>query len=141
MSTRAQIGIRGYNVYLYMGYDGYPSGVIPVLQKIVRRHYEERGPRDYDFMLANVLRAFERNSEEERKQMLENGLAKDSFRKPSLTNFGIGTELLPGINYYYEVNLRDEVVEVYENNSFEIMDFSISEMDKIKDYEIGVNMK
>ena len=141
MSTRAQIGIRGYNVYLYKNRDGYPSAVIPVLQKIVRRYCEERGPRDYDFLLANILRSFERSMEEERKEMQEKSIVKDNFRNPDLMSFGIGTELLPGINYYYEVNLKDEVIEVYENNSFEIVDFSISEMDKIKDYEIGVNVK
>ncbi|HKL43364.1 MAG TPA: hypothetical protein VJ962_12355 [Clostridia bacterium] len=141
MSTRAQIGIRGYNVYLYKNRDGYPSAVIPILQKTVRRYCEERGPRDYDFLLANILRSFERSMEEERKEMQEKSIVKDNFRNPDLMSFGIGTELLPGINYYYEVNLRDEVIEVYENNSFEIVDFSISEMDKIKDYEIGVNVK
>jgi len=141
MSTRAQIGIRGYNVYLYVSQDGYPSAVIPLLQKTIRRYCEERGPRDYDFLLANILRSFERSMEEERKEMQEKSIVKDNFRNPDLMSFGIGTELLPGINYYYEVNLRDEVIEVYENNSFEIVDFSISEMDKIKDYEIGVNVK
>src|SRR6056297_3346424 len=138
MSTRAQIGIRGYNVYLYKNRDGYPSAVIPVLQKIVIRYCEERVPRDYDFILANILRAFERSREEESKIYKE---TNKQVYKPSLTEFGIGTELLPGINYYYEVNLRDEIIEVYENNSFEIMDFSLSEMDKIKDYEIRVHVK
>ena len=141
MSTRAQIGIRGYNVYLYKNRDGYPSAVIPVLQKIVRRYCKERGPRDYDFLLANILRSFERSMEEERKEIQEKSIVKDNFRNPDLMSFGIGTELLPGISYYYEVNLRDEVIEVYENNSFEIVDFSISEMEKIKDYEIGVHVK
>ena len=140
MSTRAQIGIRGFGVYLYVKSDGYPAGVIPILQKIVRRYCEERGPRDYDLLLANILRAFERNLEEERKSIISKETNLPKY-KPSLYDFGIGTELLPGINYYYEVNLRDEVIEVYENNSLEIMDFSISEMDKIKDYEIRVHAK
>lgn len=73
--------------------------------------------------------------------MLENLPMSSSYEKTSLLGFGIGTELMPGINYYYEVNLKNELIEVYENNSFEIMDFSISKVDKIKEYEIGVNAK
>ena len=140
MTTRAQIGIRGFNVFIYVKADGYPSAVIPVLTKIVRRYCEERGPRDYDLLLANILRAFERNMEEERKSIISKETNQPKY-KPSLYDFGIGTEMLPGINYYYEVNLRDEVIEVYENNSFELVDFSLSEMDKIKEYEIGVHVK
>ena len=113
MSTSAQIRVKGSDVLIYKHYDGYPSDVLPVLKDILSRYIKERGPRDYEYATAQIMRKFAREDEERRKQFEDNDFGAD---KPRLTGWGLGTRLHGDIRYFYEIDLKERKIIVKEPN-------------------------
>jgi hypothetical protein len=112
MSTRCQIGIyetadkktNEYDVLLYKHTDGYPEGVIPILEPIVKRFAKDRGISDTEYAAAWILYEF---MEEHVKYNIE--ASKEYKHKPSdgkdFLSHGIcGNKQLHGdIEYFYAV--------------------------------------
>jgi hypothetical protein len=64
MGTRATIKIKGYPVKLYLQYDGYPEGVLPIIKPLVTEFFQKRHHPEFDLdmLMAAIVRAFERNN-------------------------------------------------------------------------------
>jgi len=61
MSTRAQIQVEGSEILIYKHCDGYPEGVIPILEPFAKEFLKARG-HDPAYMTAQIVRAFAVNN-------------------------------------------------------------------------------
>ena len=105
MSTRCQIATvdrdgRLYPVKIYKHCDGYPEGVLPVLEPFAAEFHARRG-FDPEYLIAQCLGRF---------------AASDSTYGPGapdrFTGWGLSTFWHPDIEYFYLV--RGPEVEIYD---------------------------
>jgi hypothetical protein len=69
MSTRCQIAVTGddgriYPCKIYKHCDGYPAGVLPILEPFAERFARQRG-HDPEYLVAQIIRHFAREQEGE----------------------------------------------------------------------------
>ena len=95
MSTRAQITIDGQPVYLYKHGDGYPEGVLPLLEAFTQSFFKGRG-YDPEYFMARLAHAFVNEF-------------PDGF-----TGYGIDCEIHGDIEFLYVVS-KDGKIRVLEN--------------------------
>lgn len=101
MSTRAQICLKrdtaGFKetggIYIYKHSDGYPEGVMPVLQGLVTRFHNKRG-NDPEYLLAQIVRQF----------AIEDNKEGYSPAQDYFTGWGLDTIEHGDIEYLYEVD-------------------------------------
>ena len=112
MSTRTQIVVEGNEkVKIYKHSDGYPSGVLPTLQKLLPLFQKNRG-FDPEYLTAHISYAFIQESidsmREYRKEFPNRGGVDEG---PSFTGHGLDTQFHSDIEYLYRVN-KDFSVDV-----------------------------
>jgi hypothetical protein len=112
MSTRAQIKVRGSEIMIYKHSDGYPSEVIPTLQKVMKQFLIERG-NEPDYALAQIMRAFARRDEKRRVERLK----KDDnfsqyYKEHRMTGWGLDTIRHGDIEFLYIVDLEVGVIVI-----------------------------
>lgn len=90
MSTRAQINFEGSGVWIYSHYDGYPSGIQPLLRNFINMFTSYRGYFDEDYMTAQYIYELIKETHD---------------RNPGrhYLGFGVGTEKHGNIDYFYLV--------------------------------------
>ncbi|RYM39436.1 histidine kinase [Meiothermus sp. PNK-Is4] len=97
MSTKAQIVVEDLQtIKLYKHSDGYPSGVLPVLEPCVEAFLQRRG-WDPEYLLAQVVMAF--------------GLTQERHRQTQFLGYGLSDEWYADIEWVYRVR-RDGSIEV-----------------------------
>lgn len=97
MSTKAQIVVEDLQtIKLYKHCDGYPSGVLPVLEPCVEAFLQRRG-WDPEYLLARLVMAF--------------GLAEEPQRQTGFLGYGLSGEWYADIEWIYRVR-RDGSIEV-----------------------------
>jgi len=113
MSTRAQIGfydtddhkISGWDALVYKHSDGYPEGVLPLLQDFCRMFNKNRGLSDSEYAAARYVTALcnqrEKDLMEWRK---ESPHAFPKGDKPDLLGVGISKDFHGDIEYFYAVS-------------------------------------
>lgn len=113
MATRAQIAVEGSSIMIYKHNDGYPNGVMPVLEDLAKMFLVERG-NDPEYCLAQILMAFAREEEEHRRKMLalDDGCSH-YYKKPFMTGWGLDMVLHGDIEYFYVVDLAAKQIRVY----------------------------
>lgn len=119
MATRCQIIVEGLDENkIYKHWDGYPEGVMPVLKEVVHRFKEERG-WDNEYLLAQIVRFFAYNDNENRQNILDSveysNRLKDSYKKPSILGWGISNLWHSDIEYMYMVT-KDWHIRIYKPN-------------------------
>ena len=142
MSTRANIGIKGEDIYIYKHHDGYPHETLPVLEEVVD-DFINSSHSSPSYLLAQIMRGFARRDAERRKRQLaeakeivENPEKASSEQhldtckrylkysnSPRMGGWGITDSKAGDIEYYYEVDL--------ENNFIIINDYSTEERELI----------
>ena len=124
MSTRSQIKVRGSEIMIYKHSDGYPEGVLPTLTETMKRFIKERG-HEPDYALAQIMRAFARRDEENRKEWLEEiknnpedypEYMLESYQKQRMTGWGLDTIRHGDIEYMYHVDLIEGEIKVEHIN-------------------------
>ncbi len=108
MATRAQIFIAGLEVSLYVHFDGYPDGIMPVITPALE-HYRRRGEVwEPERVLAFLAGAFAIQAEIRRQTNLINTRghpAQDIFKTPGVPRHYLvpRREVVPGVEYIYIV--------------------------------------
>ena len=117
---------------IYKHSDGYPSEVMPTLEKIMKQFIQERG-NEPDYALAQIMRAFARRDEKRRKERLEDikedireandaeesGLLselekwQEIYKNHSMTGWGLDCVQHGDIEYLYLVDLELGVIVIY----------------------------
>ncbi len=120
MSTRCQIVVKGNETAkIYKHSDGYPEGVMPVLTELLQQFIPERG-EDHEYCTAQIIRAFARDDERHRVEMLEAAKANgtqfliENYSKPSMLSWGVSDSWHWDIAFYYLVDLVAGEVLIYE---------------------------
>lgn len=112
MSTRAQIIVEGNGgVKIYKHSDGYPEGVLPVLQKLLPRFKESRG-FDAEYLTAHVSAAFINDSAESRKDFYKRSGLPNTGRD-NFIGHGLGFSLHGDEEYIYVID-ENFTVFIYE---------------------------
>ena len=114
MSTRAQIGIYKSSkkkiskpdVLLYKHSDGYPDGVIPIIEPFLKRFDAERGIADTEYCGAWLSHALVEESIENMKKWFPKKDGK------SFLGHGICKNFHEDIEYFYRV--YPNTIEIYE---------------------------
>jgi hypothetical protein len=120
MSTRCQIGIyetQGQDigkpsVLLYKHSDGYPDGVLPIIEPFLKDFKAKRGLDDFEYCAAWLLYSLMAEAMKQRAQY-----AKRNDKYPSIldyTGYGIGSVFYWDIEYYYRVHPNE--LRVYETH-------------------------
>lgn len=119
MSTRAHIKVMGSDVLIYKHNDGYESDVLPTLKEISIQFIKERG-NDPEYAIAQIMRAFTRKEEEERKEKLKQAKRNNDefwvniYSKNTMTGWGLSTGLHGDIEFLYEVDLLDKEIRIFQ---------------------------
>ena len=102
MSTRAQIKCKNSedNIYIYKHSDGYPKGVLPVLEKFVHDFVKERGD-DEPYFLAQLIRHFAIADYKREKNDHSSPYGTSGF-----LGWGLDCKEHGDIEYLYEVDLK-----------------------------------
>jgi len=110
MSTRSQIKVKGSEIMIYKHSDGYPSEVMPTLEKVMKQFIKERG-NEPDYALAQIMRAFARRDEKRRKEGLKrNDSFSSIYEEPSMTGWGLDCVQHGDIEYLYKVDLEEGII-------------------------------
>lgn len=113
MSTRAQIVIEDLEaIKLYKHCDGYPAGVLPVLEPCVEAFLKRRG-WDPEYLLARLVMAFGLAEERHRQAMKAHPTLGERYRHPETTGYGLSREWYADIEWVYRVR-RDGSVEAWK---------------------------
>lgn len=104
MSTRCQIQVKGSPILIYKHSDGYPEGVLPVLEPFVKAFSDNRG-NDVEYCLAQIVRTF----------------ALEYDPETRLKGWGLDLVLHEDIEYLYVVDAAKGSVEVQTEN-FHLVD-------------------
>jgi len=108
MSTRCQIEVSGEPVRLYKHSDGYPSGVMPILEKVVAEFELARGFFDGPYLLARIGQRFMNESDDGtrkfRDKMASAGLPLADNAESFVLGYGYDTEVHGDIEYMYTVH-------------------------------------
>lgn len=110
MSTRCQIGIytddkkalKDYSALLYKHCDGYPEGVLPVIEPFLKDFAFRRGLDDIEYLAAWLLYEIMNDHVEHNKEMSKAYPSVSATGKDYLGH-GICTKFYAGIEYYYAV--------------------------------------
>lgn len=95
MSTRAQIVVEGLEeVKLYKHSDGYPIGVLPVVEPFVKGFLRRRGCWDPEYLMARLVMAF--------------GLTDPG----GVLGYGLSAVWQPDISWFYRIR-QDGTVECW----------------------------
>lgn len=93
MSTRAQIVVEGLEeIKLYRHSDGYPEGVLPVLEPFVQDFLQKKG-WDPEYLLARMVAALV--------------VAGDDLE--GTLGYGLSPEWAPDIEYWYRVRRNGKI--------------------------------
>lgn len=114
MSTRCQIGIyqskgsktKDFEVLLYKHCDGYPDGVLPVIQPFLERFSKDRSD-DVEYCGAWLMHHL---IEESIKGTLKHGYGPKDGK--TFTGYGISNEFHGDIEYFYKI--YPGAIEVYQ---------------------------
>lgn len=123
MSTRAQITVKGSGIYIYKHSDGYPEGVLLLLETVCREFREQRG-NDPDYLLAQIIRRFAIDDERAYRERLATDPEMAKYYDPTRpTGWGVekGREpnVLHGdIEYLYRVDPKTCVVTIEDPNGY-----------------------
>ena len=113
MSTRAQIGFyqseqdpidTSGTVYVYQHSDGYPEGVLPLLEPFARSFQKRRGLTDTSYATARCIVALAQARDAETKRALATGLPGSAVEKVDYLGLGADTALHPDIEFFYHVS-------------------------------------
>lgn len=115
MSTRCQIGFtdgKSYSpILLYKHSDGYPKGILPILEKIVSAFVKDRGA-DGEYLPAYIMREWAVRELRQKKTLREKYRKVNKKEPPawyfggvSVLGWGITTDLHGDIEYLYVVNI------------------------------------
>jgi hypothetical protein len=113
MGTRATIKIKGYPVKLYLQYDGYPEGVLPIIKPLVTEFFELRLYPilvEPDLLMAAIVRAFERDNLD---QIARKKRDKDTYFKHGghLLSFRLHTgKDYEGCEFTYTINELGKII-------------------------------
>lgn len=111
MSTKAQIVVEDLEaIKLYKHCDGYPAGVLPVLEPCVEAFLQRRG-WDPEYLLARLVMAFGLTQERHRQAMKAHPTLGERYRHPETTGYGLSGEWYADIEWVYRVR-RDGSIEV-----------------------------
>lgn len=117
MSTRCQIKVEGEEVLLYKHCDGYPEGVLPTLEDVVKKFSEARGFFDGPYLLARIGQRFMNDSQANhtaiRKEWAAQGMKVSTQDDFDVTGYGYDTVIHGDIEYLYTVK-KDWSITVEE---------------------------
>ena len=105
MSTRAQVVIEeNEGVFIYKHSDGYPSGVLPILQKLLPKFKDGRG-FDPEYLTAHVSSTFIIESIEADKKRAKEWKKKglEYERWSDFLGHGLGSDVHGDIEYLYYI--------------------------------------
>lgn len=113
MSTRAQIGFYQSEqdpidtpgtVYVYQHSDGYPEGVLPLLEPFAHSFQKRRGLTDTAYATARCIVALAQARDAETKRALEMGIPGSAVEKVDYLGLGADAALHPDIEFFYHVS-------------------------------------
>lgn len=110
MSTRCQIKVEGEEVMLYKHCDGYPEGVLPTLEDVVKKFREGRGFFDGSYLLARIGQRFMNDSDASSDRFRAEAKIKHEHH---VLGYGYGTHEHGDIEYLYTVK-KDWTITVEE---------------------------
>ena len=110
MSTRAQICIKrdteGFKetggIYIYKHSDGYPEGVLPTLEPMVKDFITNRG-NDATYLLCQIVREF---------AVTHPRRSPEKYYGQPYTGWGLDTVEHGDIEFLYEVDPRDGTIYI-----------------------------
>jgi hypothetical protein len=123
MSTRCQIGIYEskdkdfgeWDALIYNHSDGYPDGVIPIIEPMLRRFAKERGLTDTEYaaawLLHELIASHVQGGIKNREEWGVPGMPEDG---KDWLGHGICKDIHPYIEYFYKI--YPNALEVYEAN-------------------------
>lgn len=129
MSTRCHVAIYesesaakadNHHALLYKHSDGYPDGVLPILEPFLKQFKEVRGMGDTEYLSAWTLHALMedsvKHSIETRKWLIENKMSVDTMPENGMqgVGFSICSGLHGDIEYLYKI--YPDVLEVFERH-------------------------
>ena len=114
MSTRAQVMVSGNDVKIYKHSDGYPSNVMPILQKLLPAFKEGRGFDD-QYLPAHLCNTFVQKTKDgwkNRAKRRPDLYPKEKVNTYSFLGHGLTTRFHYDIAYFYFIN-NDFGVDIY----------------------------
>lgn len=111
MSTRAQIKIKGYPVLIYKHSDGYPDGVLPIIEPYMKKFLDNRGI-DKEYAIARLMMRFGVVDKEHHEEMHRHD--PDTFDNESFIGYGLSTELHGDIEFLYIIDLENQKINIVD---------------------------
>jgi hypothetical protein len=121
MSTRCHLGfysskekdIRDWDALIYRHYDGYPEGVIPDIEPMLKRFNRERGLSDTSYAAAwlvhELISSYVKDSVKNAKEWGFPGMPKDG---KNWLGHGICKDIHCDIEFFYKI--YPSAIEIYD---------------------------